>query len=61
MTPTELRTRRLALGLTQQQLGEVLAIPEKTIARWEQGAMPIRHGVLLTLALEALERRTAPA
>lgn len=54
MTPTELRTRRNALGLTQKQLGEAIAIPENTIARWEQGAMPIRHGALLSLALDAL-------
>ena len=57
MTSDELRTRRRLLGLTQKQLGEVLAIPEKTIARWEQGVFPIQHPVMLALAFEALEKR----
>lgn len=54
MTPDELRSRRQALGLTQKQLGESLGIPDKTIARWEQGVFPIQHAVMLTLALSHL-------
>lgn len=57
MTPTELRTRRIVLGLTQQQLGEALGVPRATIARWEQGVFPIQHPTMLALALEALARR----
>ena len=54
MTPDELRQRRQALGLTQKQLGEAIGVPDKTIARWEQGVFPIRHAVMLTLALDRL-------
>ena len=57
MTPEELRARRMALGLTQEQLGEIIGKPRNTITRWESGSLAIRDQALLSLALEALERR----
>jgi transcriptional regulator with XRE-family HTH domain len=57
MTGSELRTRRQALGWTQQALAERLGVPRNTIARWERGELRIEHERLLDLALEALERR----
>jgi transcriptional regulator with XRE-family HTH domain len=57
MTPEELRERRTALGLTQEQLGEIIGKPRNTITRWESGSLAIRDQALLSLALEALERR----
>lgn len=32
-----IREFRQAVGMTQQQLGEILAVPQSTIARWETG------------------------
>jgi transcriptional regulator with XRE-family HTH domain len=50
----ELREARLRLGLTQKQLAEKFEIPINTIARWERGALRIKHQKLLSLALVAL-------
>lgn len=60
MTPEELRERRTALGLTQEQLGDLIGKPRNTITRWESGSLAIRDQALLSLALEALERRPRP-
>lgn len=32
-----IREFRQAVGMTQQQLGDVLAVPQSTVARWETG------------------------
>jgi transcriptional regulator with XRE-family HTH domain len=56
-TPTSLRERRKAMGLTQQQLAEALAVPMNTVARWEQGAINIAHPRVLELALIELQRQ----
>lgn len=32
-----IREFRQAVGMTQQQFGEILAVPQSTIARWETG------------------------
>lgn len=56
MTPTELRTRRQALGLSQHKLARALGVTAKTVAAWEQGVHPAPP--YLALALEALERRS---
>ena len=54
MTPADLLTAREALGLSQHALAEALGIPRNTVARWERGALLIRHGTILRLALERL-------
>src|SRR5262249_2881165 len=51
----ELKTRRLALGLTQEQLAVMLGIAANTVARWERGERGIPP--ILPLALETIERR----
>ena len=56
MTATELRSRRLALGLTQQALAQRLGLSPNTIARWERGEVPITAPAMLRLALELLAR-----
>lgn len=57
----ELKRRRLALGLTQTQLGVALGAADKplslhTVWRWESGGA-IEHPGLLNLALDRLESR----
>lgn len=37
MTPTELKNRRIELGLTQQALADVLGVSRLTVIHWEQG------------------------
>jgi len=37
MTPEDIRTLRLGLGLTQQALAERLHVAASTVARWEAG------------------------
>jgi DNA-binding transcriptional regulator YiaG len=37
MTPKQIRIIRDALGLTQQQLAEMIGAQRPTVARWETG------------------------
>ena len=62
MDGAELRRRRRALGLTQQQLAERLDVARETVTRWETGALAIEspgmlHYALLGLACERGHRR----
>jgi DNA-binding transcriptional regulator YiaG len=57
MAPDDLRTRRLALHLSQKQLAEVLSVSTSTVAHWEQGVQAIP--VYLDLALQTLERKVS--
>ena len=57
MTGAELQSRREALGLTQNQLADALGVTQVTIMRWETGKMEISLPRMVSLALEALERR----
>jgi DNA-binding XRE family transcriptional regulator/uncharacterized protein YuzE len=50
---SDLRVFRDRLGLTQQQLGELIEIPRNTIARWEREELPIAKVRQLELALSA--------
>ena len=52
---SELRRRRVALGLTQKQLGEYFNKDGNTIARWERGEVVISTPQLVRLALTGLE------
>src|SRR3954470_4503932 len=52
MTADELRTARETIGLSQAALARRLGIPANTLARWERGEVPIRHGHILALALQ---------
>lgn len=55
MISEELKQRREALGLTQEQLSEILGVDIVTISRWERGTRSIPPH--LPLALEAIERQ----
>lgn len=53
MNPIEFRAHRLALGLNQATLADLLDVKQNTISRWEKGTAPIPEGVgadLLALA-----------
>lgn len=55
VTPEGLRYRRLALGLSQAQLGELLGVRRTTIANWEGGTSTPSVGAVHDLA--AVEAR----
>ncbi len=59
MDNSELRARRLSLGLSQSELAERLNVPANTISRWERGEMAIQHPEMLRLALDSIEREKA--
>lgn len=52
-----LRERRLALGLTQQALADILKVTRNTVARWEREEMAIPG--FLHLALKWIEYEAA--
>jgi transcriptional regulator with XRE-family HTH domain len=49
-----LREKRIALGLTQAQLAEILDVKPNTVARWERGLLAVPRTV--ELAMETVER-----
>ena len=54
MEGNELRERRLALGLTQARLAEILDVKPNTVARWERGILVVPK--YIALAIETVER-----
>lgn len=55
----DLKTQRLALGLSQRKLAEALGVSANTVARWERGELTIGQPEMLALALAQLsEQRT---
>lgn len=55
MKPEELRRRREALVMTQDDLARELGVKMMTVSRWERGVYPIpRH---IALAIEAIEMK----
>jgi repressor LexA len=59
MKPEDLKRRREALGLTQEQLARELAVTTMTVSRYERGVNAIPQ--IFALALEALEKRRKEA
>jgi transcriptional regulator with XRE-family HTH domain len=56
MTKEEFLLRRRALGLSQEQMGQVLGFSRRMITHWERGTKPIPR--VVELALVALEQQT---
>lgn len=54
MEGDELKEKRIALGLTQAQLAEILEVKPNTVARWERGLLGVPRTV--ELAMETVER-----
>jgi transcriptional regulator with XRE-family HTH domain len=61
MDGSELKRRRVMLGMSQEQLAKRLGVTQNAISRWESGKVAIRHDVILFLAMLYLERDQAPA
>jgi len=55
MKAEELKRRRVALGLTQAQLGAEMDVSGNTISRWEIGEIEPEHSAMLDKALKWLE------
>lgn len=54
MTPTEFRTARKALGLTQHELAGALRMGKwgfQTVGKWERGEVPVPGPVSVALEL----------
>jgi len=58
MTGDDLKRRRIAAGMSQEQLARELEVALSTVARWEQlqGNL-IPSSRMIELALESLERK----
>lgn len=54
MEGEKLKEKRMALGLTQAQLAEILDVKPNTVARWERGLLSVPRTVVL--AMETVER-----
>lgn len=54
MDPLSLKARRLALGLSQEELGRWLGVPQNTISKWENSTSAPRDPVSIDLLLDEL-------
>jgi DNA-binding XRE family transcriptional regulator len=55
MDGKQLKEQRLALGLTQVELGKILAVSRYTIARSERG--PVSENVAMRMELVSLRKK----
>lgn len=60
MSPKELRSRRLALGLTVPQLAHELGLTASELQQMEQAQLPLPPRFQLAAALDRLEARKQP-
>lgn len=61
MSPEEYKAARVAAGLSQQKLAEMLGIDRELVNRREKGKAPLRLEAVLALSivLEQLKRKVA--
>lgn len=59
MTGKEIRRQRMALNLTQDELGEKFGVSGNTIARWEREELKPTGIGMMQLAFRALEIESA--
>jgi len=57
MNPVELKARRLALGLSQAELADLVGVAQNAVSQWETGSRRPKPGtaVMLAEALDHLE------
>ncbi|MGH9458988.1 MAG: helix-turn-helix domain-containing protein [Thermoanaerobaculia bacterium] len=58
--PKDLRSRRLALGLSQSELARRLGVPVATLSRWERGEAPIEDPETLFALLDGITADERP-
>lgn len=56
ISPKELRFLRTEMGLTQNELGEIVKKDHQTVGRWERGEVPIDETAEMIVRLLAAER-----
>lgn len=56
LTPKELRTRRLALGLDPSTIASRVGVPESILMEWEKGERPIEEPERLLTVLTEMEK-----
>jgi len=56
MTPKEIRSRRLALGMSVEQLARELGVPSDNVREMESGDRPIANARLLEQTFAHRER-----
>ena len=56
MTPKEVRSRRLALGMSVDDLARELGLPASTVREIENGERPMTSPVLFDQTFKRLER-----
>lgn len=63
MTPAEFKTLRESLGLSAQWLADAVHVDQRTVRRWEDGAIPLRADIveLLTRLDERMDADVATA
>lgn len=63
MTPAEFKTIRESLGLSAQWLADAVHVDQRTVRRWEDGAIPLRADIveLLTRLDEQMDTDVATA
>ncbi|ART74478.1 hypothetical protein BTO20_38405 (plasmid) [Mycobacterium dioxanotrophicus] len=49
MTPADFKTIRESLGLSAQWLADAVGVDQRTVRRWEDGALPLRTDVVALL------------
>ena len=59
MSPKELRSRRIALGLSVREVAHELGVTETELQQMEKGSIPLPAHAKLSAVLDALERRAA--
>ena len=50
MTPEEFKKRRIALGLTQQEVADIFNCSDGLVSQWETGATPLKGMAAIAMA-----------
>ena len=58
MTGSELRSRRIRLGCSREQLAHSVGVPVETVSEWETGESPIACPVAVEVVLRDRESTT---
>lgn len=48
----DIKARRTALGISQAELAAAIGVARNTVSRWENGKIQVRHGKMVSLAID---------